>query len=334
MRNLTDLDLGFNDLTILWPDIFSYLSNLKNLNLRSNLIIEIYLECFDYLDKLVYLSLNNNKKSIRVYSSQNRKYLPKLQSLYLNNTDSSLVNHFDLSSLVSIDLSFGDLGKINLEILPFPHLKRIFFHNTAYFDRFWPLILQFGLNLNEIDLSKNIFKYQEQTFLQNSPLLEKLVLSKANVTDFHLNQNIDLGLFNNLSYLDLSFNLISELPVNSSDLNSGLTYFYLSYNQIRTFKKGIFQYGSNLTVLDLSHNFIESIESGAFENVIKLSVLDLSFNRIINLDQAIFGENCLADLKILYLETNFNKSLTLGFDICLVSVQLEGVNLGRQKRVY
>ncbi len=77
----------------------------------------------------------------------------------------------------------------------------------------------------------------------------------------------------------------------------------------------------------MSYNTIEIIQDGVFENLISLEVLDLSFNWIKALKRAIFGENCLVNLRVLNVLGNSNQSLISLFDMCISSDRFEIINL-------
>ena len=97
--------------------------------------------------------MNNNRKSIKINSAnQNKSYLNQLIYLYLKNSDPSVVNRFNLSSLKFIDLSFSDFAnyKSNQNV-PFSKMQSVYLRSVANFDALSNL--QFGSNLQELDLS-------------------------------------------------------------------------------------------------------------------------------------------------------------------------------------
>lgn len=85
---LERLDLSFNKLSNLNTEMFQYLNNLKYLNLSKNEIRSIKTPTFDHLENIECLCLNLN--SIACLDLKIFKELKKLEFLFLNH------NHFDI----------------------------------------------------------------------------------------------------------------------------------------------------------------------------------------------------------------------------------------------
>ncbi len=325
MRNLTELYLNKNLVNQLTPNLFFHLSRLNRLSLDNNLIVELDFDCFNNLNELVYLNLNNNNnKQMKVSLNRTSQYLPSLKSLYLNRSAFSLIKAFNLSNLNSVDFSFSELDQETIENIQLKNVESFFFQGVKFKHSFG-LFSRFGPSLKKIDLSGNSFR--GGSFLQESPNLERLVLSNVNLSDLNLYENLDLGAFQNLVHLDLSFNRISQVPVNKTVFHSKLNYLSVSNNLFRSFQSGLFSYENSLLFLDLSFNSIELIDEGAFENLIWLEVLDLSHNRLKFLDEAVFGENCISEMRILYLDNQKSDSNLSILNICVVATIFDVINL-------
>lgn len=104
-----------------------------------------------------------------------------------------------------------------------------------------------------------------------------------------------------LSVLDLSYNNLSHL--NEDVFGSDLKQLNLSYNPIGNLKINTFAYLPNLEHLRLRHTNISSIQLGTFSYQHKLISLDLSQNNLKELDFNLFLP-ILHDLRSLYLSEN------------------------------
>ena len=108
----------------------------------------------------------------------------------------------------------------------------------------------------------------------------------------------------NLKYMDLSYNLLTQVV---SDKIFCLTHLYqlsLVSNQISTIKTLVFRTLLSLIMLDLSHNQIRQLHTCAFCGLDNLVFLDLSGNNILQVDRHILNN---LDVSLI---------LTTAFHIC------------------
>ncbi|CAF0897442.1 unnamed protein product [Brachionus calyciflorus] len=126
-------------------------------------------------------------------------------------------------------------------------------------------------SLKSLDLSLNFFKEFDSSVLE--PLkhnLENLILSNNKLEKFP-----DLSSLTEMNYIDMSYNLISEIDTKIPKKVKALT---ISNNKIANISSNIFNENSNLIFLDLSNNLISDIEKNSFQNLINLRILRLSHN--------------------------------------------------------
>ncbi|XP_047498727.1 uncharacterized protein LOC125045481 [Penaeus chinensis] len=129
--------------------------------------------------------------------------------------------------------------------------------------------------------------------------LQKVWLSFCNL------KRLEKGAFRmltNVVELDLSNNLLQNVPTAALTDMGGLRHLILSYNKLTTIPKLAFAPTAELVNLDLSHNNLTRLEGGALQNLVSLEVLDLSSNKLVTLDAQDLMP--LAMLRVLHLDGN------------------------------
>ena len=172
-----------------------------------------------------------------------------------------------------------------------PALKRL----KADYNRIGALsyeILRSVTGLEELSLAYNIIReIPEGTFkdLNGLKILNLYGNQIASVA-----QDTFSGTEENLGYLDLGYNIIS----NVDQINfPSLKYLNLERNAIRNVD-GAFNKLRNLNVLNLQKNLIEEVSNQTFAGLDNLISLDLSKNLIRNIGSGIFSESFLNELNI------------------------------------
>ncbi|XP_026333680.1 leucine-rich repeat-containing G-protein coupled receptor 6-like [Hyposmocoma kahamanoa] len=139
------------------------------------------------------------------------------------------------------------------------------------------------------------------TFLNQMTQLKKLVLTRNSIDV--IEKSTPFFLLENLEYLDLSYNRlteISELFIFESIPNN-LTYLSLAHNAIKELSRNAFEDLTSLKELDLSYNYISDLSEEQFNNLTMLQTLNLENNTITNLNGAL---NNLDNLVHLFLRGN------------------------------
>lgn len=120
---------------------------------------------------------------------------------------------------------------------------------------------------------------------------------------------INFEKFTELENLDLSSNVISEVPKNAFKGNKKLKTLKLMNNYIDILNFETFSSLSELVTLDLSHNNLHTFDSRLFDDLKNLKYLNLSMNAITDLPLGAFKE--LKNLRILDLTSNDLVHLTM-----------------------
>ncbi|XP_043248452.1 leucine-rich repeat-containing protein 24-like [Colletes gigas] len=107
--------------------------------------------------------------------------------------------------------------------------------------------------------------------------LQRLYLARSQIS--RIASRAFVGLVG-LVELDLSENLIEQVPTDTFPFYSNLMKLLLNGNPIREIRRGAFQHLVHLTNLDMSQCRLETIEQGAFEGLQQLEWLRLDGNRL------------------------------------------------------
>ncbi len=105
-----------------------------------------------------------------------------------------------------------------------------------------------------------------------------------------------------VEYLNLSDNLLKELPSGIFRKLGNLVILKLDNNEIKNLPPGIFDSLGNLVYLDLSHNKLSMLDQEIFSKTTKLQSIDLGYNKLSILPSEIFRQ--LRKLQYLHLENN------------------------------
>uniref|UniRef100_A0A2N9I3P3 non-specific serine/threonine protein kinase n=1 Tax=Fagus sylvatica TaxID=28930 RepID=A0A2N9I3P3_FAGSY len=256
LKNLLELDLGYNKFTGPIPSSLVDLTKLVILLLDSNQI-----------NGSIPPEIGNLKNLSVLYLSNNRLTGP---------IPSSLV---DLTELTDLSLSSNQIhGSIPPEIGNLKNLRSLFLSNNSLTGSI-PLSLVDLTNLVSLDLGSNQIngsippkignlKNLNYLILPNNSLTDPIPLSISHLTDLtnlslssnqiHGSIPPEIGNLKNLRYLNLSNNnLTSSILLTLSHLTE-LTYLYLDSNQISGSIPVEIANFSSLDTLSLSHNYLTS----------------------------------------------------------------------------
>ncbi|PPD74153.1 hypothetical protein GOBAR_DD28921 [Gossypium barbadense] len=298
----------------------STLSNLEILNLSENYLNDSILLSLSELSSLRYLDLSINKfegsSHLRGLNNlTNLKYL----DLSWNNIESISNQGFQLLSrlnnLETLDLSRNSFkNSILFHMRNLSSLKTLRLSGNQLKGRLdhiqgtqWRLT-----NLEELDLSGNLFRNNTISFPQGLSSLKSLTLYNN-----HLQGSLDtIGLSNltNLKKLDLSGNQIESFQTfKDGGRKLELTHLeelYLDGNHFNTSVFASLNKLSNLKSLSISENQLKgSIDMKDLEAFIKLRELDMSYNEL--RDFVIHQENNTKLEDLILKGNSFTGPLTL-----------------------
>ncbi|RVE49541.1 hypothetical protein evm_005769 [Chilo suppressalis] len=275
---LEDLDLSYNKISDFNPLDFKHLRMVKKFNLQSNQLSKVPLESIMPMTALEHLDLSKNGIFDLLLQRTDGVGLSSLKRLYLNsNRIRSVTKHsfpadnklelLDLSNnLIEIieedaflpctNLKELNLGQNNITLvfeLPASLQIAIFKINTFYH---WP---KFPSGIKYIDLSYNRLTSLYDETSNNFQNLEILNIGGNQIKQLDIQKSLS-----NLFILDISYNLLTEIPKTLSE-----------------------QYLPNLEELRLDGNPIANIY---FNNVMVLKTLHMSYmDKLMKVDDKAFS---------------------------------------------
>ncbi|XP_052071198.1 insulin-like growth factor-binding protein complex acid labile subunit [Mytilus californianus] len=202
------------------------------------------------------------------------------------------------------------------------------FSGDCYKDNIVPGKTVTNFHCNHFNKHKELHvdcSYRNLTVVPDTPADTVYLYLQHNLIGQILNKTF--ALLNRLDVLDLSFNKITAINIDSFTGLQNLRFLYLSGNsryQELSLPKNVFNHLGSLTVLDLSYNNINSIHEYTFGGLVKLQHLKLNNNGIDKLPNDTFQYT--PKLVILDLFYNSLYSVTKGMSTGLGT--LHQLNLG------
>uniref|UniRef100_A0A8C3MBB8 Uncharacterized protein n=1 Tax=Geospiza parvula TaxID=87175 RepID=A0A8C3MBB8_GEOPR len=275
------LDLSRNNVFFVNPSDFQGLSSLKCLNLSDNAISQTLNGSeFSYLSGLKYLDFSNNRVDLLYQTAF--KELKLLEILDLSNNQHYFMAE-GVTQLLSFIKNLAHLRKLmmnendisttidtgmesqSLRILEFRgnRLDALWVDGNSRYLSFFKNLT----SLEELDISFNSLSFLPHSVFEEMPPSLKIL----NLTNNRLKSFIwgNLPSLKNLVTLDLSNNLLTNVPRELSNCSSSLQELMLRNNRIQRLTKYFLRGAFTLRYLDLSSNKIEIIKRSSFpENVI------------------------------------------------------------------
>uniref|UniRef100_A0A164Y2Y0 Disease resistance R13L4/SHOC-2-like LRR domain-containing protein n=1 Tax=Daucus carota subsp. sativus TaxID=79200 RepID=A0A164Y2Y0_DAUCS len=318
------LDLEGNKLSMLSENVIASWTKLSELNAAKNCLSTVP-ESIGNLTRLIRLDLHQNQISLIPSSIKGCSSLTELHMR--NNSLSSLPPEIgELSQLGTLDLHSNQLKEYPVEACKLNLLVLDLSNNSL---SGLPSEIGRMTTLRKLLLSGNPMRTLRSSLVSGpTPALLKYLRSrlpteesgpssakKENVVDMAARLSInskELSLgglslttvpakiweSNGITKVDLSRNLIEELPVELSSCVS-LEVLILSRNKIKAWPSAILKSLSNLLCLKLDNNQLGQIPADGFQAISKLQILDLSANAGALPEQATFSS--LPMLQELYL---------------------------------
>ncbi|XP_043993690.1 toll-like receptor 13 isoform X1 [Gambusia affinis] len=327
--SLEALNMGRNRLTNLTSNVFQGLSSLTALDLSQNRIQFIHDSAFRVLTSLQSVNFQGNMLQ-RIVDIQPILQLPQIHTIDLTYNLFYSFETKDLhlnfsSSLKELSVHSHKLIKFGITTPIFPHLHKLYLSMSSNSSSRWDLPDKPLLNnvthlcLDMLPLSNEEIQEALQTFdsiyhlrlhflhIQirdgllaiacKIPTLRKLDLSEIDFSNYTL----DLAQCSQLTDLDLSICLISELPQGSLDSMRQIRFFNMSYNKLIKIPHDIRSL-SSLEILIMNDNSISQLGCEDFVNTTHLTELHLNGNRIAKLQRCVMES--LTNLKLLNLSDN------------------------------
>ncbi|XP_043929234.1 transforming growth factor beta activator LRRC32-like isoform X2 [Protopterus annectens] len=339
-RNIDKIDLSKNHLKNITRDLFQFYDMLRYLDLSSNKISSIEPGVFQNMTMLEELNLANNLLSVLASSNGQRLgCLPNVKKLNLSSNklytgmteyfihDAPSLQYLSLTknsitgitqntfrgapNLISIDLNQNMILEIEegaFETLL--NLTSLYLHMNSI-----TCILDFNLfSLQILDLSRNSIESFQPAISEQEFKLQWLNLKENKLITFPT-----FPKRSNLTYVNLSHNIIQRLNVEAPEQEDG----YMGFNHLERsndfFTQSLynsrdhssFHSLSSIQNLDLSYNEIKTISNDFFESMVSLQFLNLSNNC---LQSFVVTKNDLNSLLTLDLSYNSIKNLSIDPD--------------------
>ncbi|XP_004406064.1 PREDICTED: leucine-rich repeat-containing G-protein coupled receptor 5 isoform X2 [Odobenus rosmarus divergens] len=290
LRSLQSLRLDANHISYVPPSCFSGLHSLRHLWLDDNALTEIPVQAFRSLSALQAMTLALNKiHHIPDYAFGNLSSLVVLH-LHNNRIHSLGKKCFDgLHSLETLDLNYNNLDEFPTAIRTLSNLKELHFYDNPI-QLVGRSAFQHLPELRTLTLN-GASQITEFPDLTGTASLESLTLTGAQISSLPQTACDQLP---NLQVLDLSYNLLEDLP--SFSVCQKLQKIDLRHNEIYEIKVDTFQQLLGLRALNLAWNKIAIIHPNAFSTLPSLRKLDLSSNRLSSLP--VTGLHGLTHLKL------------------------------------
>ncbi|XP_012874886.1 PREDICTED: leucine-rich repeat-containing G-protein coupled receptor 5 isoform X1 [Dipodomys ordii] len=303
LRSLQSLRLDANHISYVPPSCFRGLHSLRHLWLDDNALTEIPVQALRSLSALQAMTLALNKiHHIPDYAFGNLSSLVVLH-LHNNRIHSLGKKCFDgLHSLETLDLNYNNLDEFPTAIRTLSNLKELGFHSNNI--RSIPEKAFAGNpSLITIHFYDNPIQFVGRSAFQHLPELRTLTLNGASqITVFP-----DLTGTANLESLTLTGAQISSLPQTVCDQLPNLQVLDLSYNLLEDLPS--FSACQKLQKIDFRHNGIYEIKADAFQQLLSLRSLNLARNKI-----AIIHPNAFSTLPSL-IKLDLSSNLLSSFPV-------------------
>ncbi|KAK6623543.1 hypothetical protein RUM43_009395 [Polyplax serrata] len=333
---------------------FSSLHKLRYLQLYSPVLGELFPDNFENLPSLEQLHIIGSPL-LNKLDAKIMKNLNKLSLLNVSNCGLTWVHpkaFLNLQNLREIDLSNNrliDAGIIGRACRDLVNLQVLNLHNN-FIDRLSENSFVDLPSLREVYLSQNMISEIQKGVFKNTPSLKILDLSKNSLkrinpnafsypsgatleelllTDnqLHLVSEMKMlfGSLPRLKFLDLSRNLLEQIPFDTLRGHPTLERLHLDENKILRIPRKAFSGMAALRELRLRNNSLQDFTDGPHWNLPFLKGLDLSQNQIRRLDSNLL--TYLPSLRRLDLSENLIE--TVMSDSFIGNLELETINLSK-----
>lgn len=291
--NLVELDLSNNFLSKVPMVALAALTNLKFLNLGSNKIQSVADVDLESLGSLEYLDLSRNLIQEIMPGTflgmANLKGLDFSVNVVRKVEDDAFEG---LRALEYLDLSDNKVLSLPAVALSrLPNLKRL----KIDYNRIGALsydILRSVKGLEELSLAYNIIREIPEGTFKDLKSLKILNLFGNKIAE--VNAETFMGIEANLEYMDLGFNIISEI---SRVSYPNLRYLNLEKNLIRNISS-VFNLLRNLQVLNMGENMVRELPPDTFRDMTNLLHVNLNKNRIAKLAPGVFENTYLTKVNM------------------------------------
>ena len=285
--NLETLDLSYNSISKVDPNMFVDQANLRNLSVRNNQINKLATDAFIHFTNLKTLDMSYQNNGMHTTSWFALKSLTKLEELQLEKVKLTSVNFGEtvtISSLKALNMASNDISTISDG--DFQALK--------------------GVNLDLLDLSNNPLTNIDSNIFSSVGSIMTLDVSSA-ITPNVLptlsralsNMDINKLVLQNIGLSEIKSTFFDEMG------NFSLQELDFSFNNLTKLDGSCFGHTlRNVRQLDFYMNHIGHIDATVFTNLTSLRVLDLSNNSLTEVTSTMFNSLNGSNLEQLYIHKN------------------------------
>lgn len=325
---LNKVNMSRNNIQKLRKHAFSLASSLQTIDLSWNIITEIATDTFENNNALQYVRLNNNRiklfdcmlgsniQTLELQKNQLHMFRPSstsngckilLSNNNLTSLDGAMINHASVLDISNNPLKWS-------EIITNATIQRM--TNTL------STLCYIGELLVMLDASNSQIA---NVIASNTSVLRELHLANNKLTAIG-----NLTSLSSLYYLDISFNTITDINVETFSNMTQLKTLKLKSSGIFTLDYGIFAHQINLAELDISYNHLKHINMKVLSFLFNLKTLNVDGNDLTSLDmndlQHILPKlerigisdnkfNCSYLISVVVLLTNFKMQVQIDDDL-------------------
>ncbi|XP_029472367.1 transforming growth factor beta activator LRRC33 isoform X2 [Rhinatrema bivittatum] len=323
---LKKLDLSGNYLTEdMVGTLLQNLSSLESLSLARNIIMRLDSTVFESLGQLRELNLESNY----IYEIEDGAFENswRLQRLNLAYNHIPCIVNFDLTKLQVLNASYNSIewflteesnADFELETLDLSHNQLLFFPLLPKLSKLRSLLL----SDNEMNFYANI----SNATTSKDGLVKFIFISNnvTNVTSVNLWEEVILGNFSSLNFLDMSRNQFRYLPDGFLAGMTSLLHLKLNQNCFQIINLSERELPATLTELDVSQNQLLELQVDPFSKSIlpNLQFFNLSANRLKRMPSEIFAQlNSITTVDLSHIQLSLcpkqNKAGRVGDGICV-----------------
>ena len=260
------------------------LSSLTSLNLANNLLGELHETSFEGGVSLMDLNLSDNALKYLIKDTDFCTLLPNLRTLYLRRNEFDLFDFQELRNcklIEVLDISSNNISSLSGSVSNLTSLKYLNISSnnlkTFHFD------LQDLSRLETLDISYNHLSKLAEDKVAG---LESLIELYINHNYFNESDNFPdfFKFFPSMKVLDIQYNQITHIPVNSFAELSNLTILYINDNKITNLYNDSFAGLGNLKQLNLDNNALGSLPFSVFKPLVSVEHVSLSNNRLLTVN--------------------------------------------------
>ncbi len=337
LTRLKEIDLSYNGLEALKFDIFKSNRRLKNIYLENNKIKMLNTNLFHKLNNLLYLDFEKNDCIDRIFVRSEFKNIKKELSICYKNCESDEECN-ESSSGNSGGKKETRVISCTLNIISWKNKKICFMNDTELRSNVIHEICGIGNKADKITAvylkSSRVVEIIPTEIVQTFPNMDSIAFEKSNIPI--LKAKIFTSNFRKIEEILLKENGIQQIEDEAFHELENLREIDLSSNNIKSINKEIFIHNSNLRTINLYGNKIFLIQRDSFKRQVKLEELSLLGNECISTNFGCDFENCQDVEKIDdYLENchlNYTKQETKLHDRKLFLLSNIALNLSSRDR--